>query len=108
MPPWTPQAAAQPGKTQDQLTINSMKRTNMANDNEQPTNPPMPYTTKQRSKRKKHPFGPKQPGIRVPNPIGLIYRKTTNCVIADEATEARLKRLETTTSNRHGGMQFIW
>jgi hypothetical protein len=81
----------------------------MTQEHEPPNNPPMPYTTKKASKRRKRQHNGNKPhGMRKPNPIGLIYRKTTDCVVADEATEARLKRLETTTSPRHGGMQFIW
>lgn len=69
---------------------------------------PKPTNTKQAAKRKKHTFTPKgtkRTSMRTPNPIGLIYRKGTDCVIADEATEKRLKPL-----NRGAlrDMTFIW
>jgi len=73
-----------------------------------PNLPPMPYTTKKKGKRTKHPFGPKQGGIRKPNAVGLIYRKGTDCQIADEATEARLSRTGPSTSTRLAGYNFIW
>jgi hypothetical protein len=69
---------------------------------------PKPTNTKQAAKRKKHTFGPKSPGMRRPNPIGLIYRNGTDAIVADEATEARLSSTGPSTSPRFGGMQFIW
>lgn len=69
---------------------------------------PKPVNTKKAAKRKKHTFGPRQTGMRQPNPIGLIYRIGTDAVIADESTEARLSSTGPSTSTRHGGMQFIW
>lgn len=59
-----------------------------------PKNPPSPTNTKQRAKRTKHTFTTqKRTSIRKPNAIGLIYRKHTNTIVADEATEKRLGRL---------------
>ena len=69
---------------------------------------PKPTNTKQAAKRRKHTFGPRQQSMRKPNPIGLIYRKGTDAVIADEATEARLSATGPPTSTRLAGYNFIW
>lgn len=82
----------------------------MATPEHEPT-VPMPYTTKQRSKRKKHTFttyGGKPISMQQPNEIGLIYRKGTDCVIANEALEARLSATGPSTSTRLAGYNFIW
>jgi hypothetical protein len=73
-----------------------------------PQNPPMPETTKKAGKRRKHPFGPKQPGMRQPNPIGMIYAIGTLAQIADKATESRLSTTGPPTSTRLAGYNFIW
>src|SRR3990172_1829683 len=99
--PWQPRAATGTAQHHDQL----QKRTKVATDPYERQSPPMPETTKKAGKRKKY---PKPPSMRQPNQIGLIFRIGTDCKIADEATEARLKRLGPSTSVRHGGMQFIW
>jgi hypothetical protein len=63
---------------------------------------------KKTTKRKKF---PKPPG-RVTNPTGevvkQIARKATDCIVADENTEARLRRYGPPTGRRYNGMQFIW
>jgi len=81
---------------------------NYDNPDKAPQLPPMPYTTKNKSKRRKHTFGPKQPGMRIPSATSMIYRKGTDAIIADEATEARLSRTGPSTSTRLAGYNFIW
>lgn len=56
-----------------------------------PHNPPSPTNTKQRGKRKKIKY--KGSSTRNTSVASQIYRKGTDAIVADEATERRLGRL---------------
>lgn len=72
---------------------------------------PMPETTKRQSKRHKGRLTPRTPGntgMGRSTLLSLSYRKTTGCIIADEATERRLSTTGPSTSTRYAGYNFIW
>lgn len=64
--------------------------------------------TKRATKRRKVSKPPGRSKNQDADAVKQIARKGTDCIVADEATEKRLKTYGPPTGRQYGGDQFIW